>query len=345
MFRYRRELVGVALALASFSTSARAEPRRARVFLDYARHDSARACISREQLVSAVEARLGRRVFVPALPADMIAEVRARRAGARFVVEVGMYDRDHHALGQRQLSTAARHCSALDDSLALVLSLAADAPSMDVGAPVIPAEPVPASPAAAPQAARLPAAQSTPITIPAATYAPRLGLRIEPDLGVALLMGPLPGATLGVQLGLTVRAAHFWPVSLRAGRWWPKTRRVGAERGARFSASSLEVGVCPWEGLLGELSFQACVLEWFGRVRARGSGFDVDERSERWLVALGTGGNVGHWFGPVFVSASASLLAPPVRRRYFFSDATESTTLHSEPWLFGNIGVRLGTEF
>jgi len=34
-----------------------------------------------------------------------------------------------------------------------------------------------------------------------------------------------------------------------------------------------------------------------------------------------------------------------VRRRYFFADVAETTTIHEEPWLFGAAGMRLGTEF
>ena len=69
------------------------------------------------------------------------------------------------------------------------------------------------------------------------------------------------------------------------------------------------------------------------------------QRSEHWAVALGAGATVGHWFGPVLVSVDGALLVPPVRRRYFFADGAETTTLHEEPWLFGATGMRLGTEF
>jgi hypothetical protein len=87
------------------------------------------------------------------------------------------------------------------------------------------------------------------------------------------------------------------------------------------------------------------VLQWFGHVEANGFGFDQDQSSERWAVAFGMGATVGHRLGPVLMSVHASLLVPPVRRRYFFADVADTTTLHDEPWLFATAGVRLGTEF
>lgn len=336
MSRCRLELLTLALGITLGAGGARAEPTRAaRVFLDYGREDGASSCLSQKELVQAVETRLGRSVFVDAAQADLIAEVRARRAGGRFVVDVDLFDRGHAALGERQLSTRAPHCSALDDSLALVLSLAADAPPPQ--AAVRAPEPAPSQPP--------PPFVPTPIAIPASTHAPRLGARFEPSLGVGLLFGPVPGAVAGLELGITVRAGAFWPVSLHAAGWWPRTHGAGGERGARFSAKSLQLGVCPWEGSLRELSLRACVLQWFGRITARGFGFDEDQRSERWAVALGAGTTVGHRFGPVLVSVDGALLVPPVRRRYFFADVAETTTIHEEPWLFGAAGMRLGTEF
>jgi hypothetical protein len=332
--RCRVELALV-LGLVLGAGGARAEPvGPARVSLDYTRDDGARSCLARDELVSAVEMRLGRPVFVDAAQADLIVEVRARRTGRRFVVDVGMFDRGHVALGERQLSTHAPHCSALDDSLALVLSLAADAPP-----------PQPASPPEQALASSAPPFVPTTITIPASTHAPRLGARFEPSLGVGLIVGPMPGVAAGLELGLTVRSGAFWPVSLHAAGWWPRTHDAGAERGARFSAKSLQVGVCPWEGSLGQLPLRACVLQWFGRITARGFGFDEDQQSEHWAVAFGAGATVGHWFGPVLVSVDGALLVPPVRRRYFFANVADTTTLHEEPWLFGAAGMRLGTEF
>jgi hypothetical protein len=343
VFRCRRELLGAALGAALWSSSVGAEPMpRARVYLDYARDDGARSCVSSSELARSVEARLGRSVFVDAAQADLIAEVRARRVEGAFVIDIDLFDRGHAALGERQLSTRAPHCSSLDDSLALVLSLAADAPPpAPVGRALAPG---PA--AAAPQPPeREPSFVPTPIAIPATTHAPRRGIALEPSLGAALLFGPVPGVTAGLELGVVVRSGSFWPVSLNAAGWWPRTHSAANERGARFSAKSLELGVCPWEGPLGPIVLRTCVREWFGRVSARGFGFDEDQRSDRWVLAFGIGATLTHWFGPVLLSVDGVLLVPPVRRRYFFADGAASTTLHEEPWLFGSVGIRLGTEF
>jgi hypothetical protein len=310
------------------------------VQLDYERDASAATCISAQDLATAVEARLGRKVFEKTERADLVARVHAQRTGRRFIVDVELYDGAARRLGQRQLSTRAAHCSALDDSLALVLSLAADMPRE--------LEPLPARHEAPPRDARdgavtapPPASLETPLSIPETTYAPRLGWRARPSLGLAVLGGLLPSPALGVEIGVEIEARAFWPLALR-GAWWGDQRQ-GVERGAEFSARTLSVEVCPWQGRVGRFETSACAAQWFGRVDASGFGFDEEQRTERWLAAVGGGIASRYWFGPVFVSAQGSLLVPLVARRYFFTDGAEFT-LHEEPWLFGAGSLRVGID-
>jgi hypothetical protein len=311
----------------------------ARVNLDYQRDAAASTCVSAEQLTADVEARLGRRVFAPAAEAELHARLRARRASGHFVIEIALSDREGHGLGTRRLSTRAPHCSSLDDSVSLVLSLAADMPlAVANGGKPEPA-PRPREIIAVP-----PASLETPLVIPATTHAPRLGLRLEPTLGIGVVGGLMPALGAGLELGLTLRANAFWPVSLR-GTGWAEQRRTLASRasGATFSAQTLEVGVCPWTGRFGGLEASVCVLQVLGRVRARGFGFDETWREDAWLVQFGGGAALTQRLGPVFVSASAALLVPAVRRRYFITDGAD-VSLHEQPWLSPSAAVRVGTE-
>lgn len=314
----------------------------ARVHLEYRRDAAASTCVSRQQLMADVEARLGRRVFAPAAEAELRARVRARRASGRFVIEIALSDRDGSGLGTRELSTRAVHCSSLDDSVSLVLSLAADMP---------PAVAIRATPEAEPRSdlhalvPTPPASLDTPLVIPATTHAPRLGLRLEPSVGMGLVSGLLPALGAGVELGLTLRANAFWPVSLRGTVWAEQRRTRGSPvKGATFSAQTLEVAVYPWTGRIGGLEASLCVLQMLGRVQARGFGFDETSPADAWLLQLGGGVALTRWLGPVFVSASAALLAPAVRRRYFITEGAADVTLHEQPWLSLAAAIRVGTE-
>jgi hypothetical protein len=323
-----------------------ASPVPARVQLEYRREASARSCVSSAQLTSAVEARLSRAVFAPAGEAELRASVRARRSAGRFVIDIALFDRAGRSLGNRQLTTRARHCSALDDSLALVLSLAADVPRAELSAAPL-TEPTPPAPEpAAPLP--VPATLGTPLSIPPTTHAPRLEFRLEPSIGLAVVDGLMPKVSYGLEVGLTLRANAFWPVSIRGTGWVTQRRELEARgRGATFSAQTLELGLCPWSGQWGPVSIALCALQWVGRGRARGFGFEQAAQSDAWLVQFGAGATLTHWVGPVFVSASGAALVPAVRRRYYFVEGITDgagTTLHEQPWLSPSAAVRVGTE-
>jgi hypothetical protein len=354
-----RAVLWVALASSAASVSSAlaadaASPAPARVQLEYRREGSAASCVSAEQLMSAVEARLGRAVFAPADEAELRASVVARRSAGIFAIEIALFDRTGRGLGTRRLTTRARHCSALDDSLALVLSLAADVPRAEPPASTLPAAPVspapPVSEPAAPPVTSPPARATlgTPLAIPATTHAPRLGLRLEPTLGLAIVGGLMPRVGYGLELGLTLRANAFWPVSIRGTGWAAQRRELEAGvRGATFSAQTLELGVCPWSGEWGPRSMSVCALQWVGRGRARGFGFEQAARRDAWLIQFGLGVTLTHWVGPLFVSASGAALVPAVRRRYYFVEGVTDgagITLHEQPWLSPSAAVRVGTE-
>jgi hypothetical protein len=340
-------LAGIALPVGALHAAARSAPIEAtsaplpaRVQLDYTRAPGAASCVSPEQLAQDVEVRLGRPVFVSAGEADLVARVRARRVSGRFTLEVELLDASGRRLGQRELSTGAAHCSSLDDSLALVLALAADAPR------AAPESPVTRASAAEPAGLVPRASLDTAISIPASTHAPRFGWRWAPSAGLALASGLLPSAALGLELGLELRPPDFWALSLR-GTWWVEQGLGGQPRpgrGAEFAARTFELGVCPWAGQLGPFGATLCALQWVGRIDARGSGFDQSLSDTSWFAAAGLAPALAYGFGPVRATLAGTLLVPLVRRRYFSTDGAD-ITLHEQPWLFGALGVRLGVEF
>jgi hypothetical protein len=321
--------LGVLMGLSSEAfADATAASAAARVHLTTARGPGAQRCIPAE-LEAAVEARLGRSVFDAAPAADLIIEVQAGKRGREFVIDLRLFDRNRRRLGQRRLTTRARHCSALDDSLALVLSLAADVTRASLQPPEAERAPAP------------PTALETPLEIPAATLAPREELRVRPALGVNLGVGLLPQASASVEAGLTLVFPHFWPLSLRAALW--HDQRLGVESGIDFSLQTLQLGICPatLEAAAIEVSF--CVEQLLGRVHVSGFGFDQADASDHWLAAFGAGVVLRYWIGRAFVSVQGSLLVPAVQRRYYVQDG-ERVVLHESAWVLGMAGLAAGFE-
>jgi hypothetical protein len=321
---------------AATSSAADVEPAEppALVHLVYDRAAAASGCQTPEELTAAVETRLGRNVFVPEERADLVAEVRAYRRARRYVITVTLFDASRRRLGERRLETRARHCSALDDSLALVLSLAADVRRP----PAAPSSTELAAPASPPAA---PLALSTPVVIPETAHAPRVGIVLSPSLGVAFGIGLLPHLAVGAQARLGLIVPRFWPLFVDATLWY--RQRLGDEQGVRFALRTLRLGVCPWQSAADGLELTVCVDELFGAVRAQGFGFDEPETVDRWLAAVGAGATARYSFGPGFVSASGSLLVPLVQRRYFYTDG-EQINLHESPWALGIFAVLAGLE-
>lgn len=341
----------LALATAGLSSAFAAEapaspadaPPPALVHLEYRRMPGAASCVSAPQLARDVEARLGRRVFVAPADAELTARVRAQRVSRRFVIELELFDRERRSLGRRELSTAAGHCSALDDSLALVLALAADMPRQPAPPPESAAAAAPSTaPAASPPA--LPPSLGSALSIPAITYAPRLGVRWRPSLGAAAAIGLVPALAPGLELGLELQANQSWPVSVHAAGFLQQDQASNAPpKGATFAAQTLVLGVCPWTGAFGRFEASLCALQCLGRIRARGVGFDEEQRDDGWSLHAGAGITLTRAFGPLFVAAAGALLVPVVRRRYFFTDEVD-VTLYEQPWLGGLLVLRVGTE-
>jgi hypothetical protein len=320
--------------LASAFVAAQPEPAPALLALDYERAAGAAHCLAPAALARAVEQRLGRKVFVPQARAKLQAHVRAERLAHGFRIDVELFDGAGRSLGKRQLRTGARHCSALDDSLALVVSLAVDVaaspePEQTAGA-AAPALPEPPAPVAL----------ETPIDVPAGTYAPRASWQLAPALGGLASGGFLPGLGLGGAFELELRPPAFWALWLRAALWQP--RRIGGAQGVELSAQTLELGVCPWRFELAGVEARWCAEQLIGRVAMQGFGFDRDQSGAGASFGLGLTGALRQHFGDWFISVSGSLLAPVVQRRYFYVDGGDIVLHDPAPvWAFGSLSVGL----
>ncbi|HTU58489.1 MAG TPA: hypothetical protein VMF89_08645, partial [Polyangiales bacterium] len=282
-------------------------------------------------LARSVEARLGRAVF-----ADTQAELALRVDFSRFEREwraqVSVADAAG-ALGQRELTTAAKHCSALDDSLALVVALLVDAP------PQPPRRPPPS--AAAP-AQPTPAA-TTPLALPRETYAPRapwtVGVRALAHAGLGLL----PGLAVGAELGFGLRAPEGPLLILFVQHDLPRTQREEpGQRGVRLFLQRAGLDVCPWSPDFGRVRLDVCAGQRLGRIVATGVGFEENARVQRVSLSLVLGGDARWPLSENWrILTGVRLEVPLLRPR--FAAGNEGPTLYQAPWLAGIASV--GLEF
>lgn len=267
------------IAVTAVSAGARAAPN---VALEVERGPGASGCIDAQRLRASVERRLKRRVFDAARPPELWVHVRFE-GGERYTTRVVLSDREG-PLGHRELTTEARHCSALDDSLALVVALLVDTP------PARPS-PAPTQPPAetAPPRAE-PRAEPTPIELPPETAAPRAPLRFEAHAAALLGVGLLPGVALGGELGLGLKLAN--------GPWLRAVGELYAEReahlsggasGVRLRAVRWGLELCPFSIPLGPLEAQPCLGQRVGWLRASGFGFDQNAETTRLFYSLTLG--------------------------------------------------------
>jgi hypothetical protein len=170
-------------------------PRHA---LHWTREPGAESCIDADALTTAVEARLGRPVFVRTEPPAVIVE---GHVSPSWHVAIAVRGTDGSAIGERVLDEPSVNCHALDEALVLVISLIID-----------------------PNAT---AREPPPSVTPREPWHARVGASL---LGAA---GILPGASLGGALRVAIDAPLLPTVELH-GTWWLPDETLDQNQGGRF---------------------------------------------------------------------------------------------------------------
>src|SRR5262245_48922735 len=111
----RAWVAALLLVLGTFVPSARAgEPRLLVATLELEKGAGAEHCIDAPELASAVETRLGRRVFGVRTPADLQVRLELHRPrSGEWRGDLLLLDDAGNELGRREITTKARDCSAL----------------------------------------------------------------------------------------------------------------------------------------------------------------------------------------------------------------------------------------
>lgn len=300
--------LGIVLLLAARSGAAE---RYVSVGLDWSRGKGAESCLEREGVVAAVETRLGRTVFGEAVRADVRLVGRAqKRDDGSFSVQLVLTSSDGRALGQRELESSGRDCSALDDSLALALAIMLDLTRSELGQEAF-REPVRTE------------LQKTPIQIPRDTAPGRPPWVFEFGTGAAVTYGWTPSAGAGIQLQAWVTPPRFWRTGLMAARFAAIDRAIAvAPAGVSFRLQALALAVCPLELQIEAARLSLCAIERLAHVRAEAFGFDENRTASETTLAAGVLGSAS-WSFWQFLSldASFSVEVPWVQTSFVYQRA------------------------
>jgi hypothetical protein len=308
------------VACAVLSATAIVHAAESSASLSVTRAPGAESCIEDKPLERAVTSRMRRNPFGAGV-SDLAIRVRFERDDTRWVAVLDMEDSSGAPLGRRTLETSATHCSALDDSLALVIALLVQTPPT----PAAESEPVPTPAPPAPDAAP-PAASPAPprakpaatvISVPRETYAPREPWRVAfSGSGVAAL-GILPRATFGGELGFAIEPPKLPELRLFGTLLAPREQAVSADAGAHFSfvAAGLELCGTPLEG--SALAWFACGGQSVGRLHAQAFGFDQNGSDNQLTFALMAHSGIRLSVGSGIALRAAGRAELPLARRNF----------------------------
>lgn len=284
----------------------------------------AEACLAEPRLKRSVERRLRRRVFADPASAQLRFVVTYTVRGSETEARVEVSSIDGTPRGARTLVTSS-HCSALDDSLALSVSLLADEPPDPEPAGPSPSAAgsgaVTALPPPAPRAPTVP----TVITIPADVAAPREPWHVQAGAALQGAVGVVPGFVPGVALHVRVVPRDFVPTTLSGEAFASGTAERDSAAGARFRLLRVGLSWCPPVWRPGpELS--VCFGQKVGWLRVDGFGFDHVARERRLTYALHLGVELRQrLFSVLSLRGAASAEVPLVRDRFVSTgrDATE----------------------
>lgn len=310
-----------ALLVLLWSTLAGAQEDFASARLEWRRAAGAQECVTGETLARAVAERLGRDPFVPS-GADIVArgEVSPLAQGAGWRAELELVTAGGASLGTRTVQTEAEHCSALDESLPLILALMLDVPREQVNR---------ADERRRAREAPLPAPRPTPLALPRSVHAPRAPWRVRAGALATGAVGLLPGPALGASVTFGIEPPSFWLTELDASIWLPRdAERDGG--GARYRLVALGLFVCPIAAGSPALRADFCAGQRVGRLEGSGFGFDRNLDHSRLTYAVGA--RARGWLrvvGPVGLLAGIGAEVPLTRDRFHFVAADGS-----EPELF-----------
>ncbi len=293
--------------------------------LSWVRLPKAESCASTQRLAQAVEAQLGRSVWVSASKAELTVEGRAERGPDGFLAIFSVSTADGASLGTRRVELGAT-CEGLVAQAALVLALMIDPealrPPPEPPKVLEPAKTATVAPAKAVTSTKTftrTSTQSSTSQNPPDVSSPsrRIGLGVEAEVGFALGILPSIAPTIGVRGVLVGPAFLRWVIE---GRFFFE-RSARTEQGGlgRFSAAVGGLLGCPLVLQRKAFGIMGCAGAELGALRIRTFGLDSGQDAERLIAQLLVGGR--GWYEPIAplrLGAGLRLAVPLLRERFTY---------------------------
>ncbi|WP_394825426.1 hypothetical protein [Pendulispora albinea] len=293
--------------------------------LSWVRLQGAEGCIATNALAQAVESRLRRKVFVSPSQADVSVEghVLQSKSGnpPEWRAVLTVRDNRGNLIGTREIEAAGSSCSALDDSLVLVVSILID-PEAQLRPGTPPPEPAPPPPSSPPPPPQVIVRQER-VLVP---IPPPNPWRFGANVGGAFSVGLLPSVGVGVTGAVLIEPPGFWGIQISGTSW--RSASVDIANGARAQVQLAYGGValCPLRLEVGRFAYRACVGAQFGSLQSRGQSSDANKFQQFSDEKLAVHAFLPSRFdfrlaGPMVASLGLSLIVPIVRTRLSYEDS------------------------
>jgi hypothetical protein len=302
--------------------------------LNWVRLPGAEECIGSVELAGAVEARLGRRVFVGASQAELAVEGRVEKAQPGFSAVLEMTDSTGAILGRRTVATRSPSCRELDGPLSFVLSVMIE-PNTERAAPPLPTPPPPTPVPTPPPTVVAPAAPPSEPWKFSVAVGPTFtsGLTPNPDIGLALEVAVIPTSAFSIEVGGRILLQQS--ISLPEGA------------SANISVDTGSAAFCPRWVLGARFELSACAGAEAGALRVVPVGFSTGQTDVRLLLDLTARARLA-WVlaGRAFIALGAGGLVPLRRDTFGYSEPGAGNVTFFQPSAIGGqVDLAAGLRF
>ncbi len=218
------------------------------VELAWSQSPGGETCLDRDSLVAKVEETIGHLVFASGRPSETLIDGSIGRgprgSGWLAVVEAR---RAGATAFRRELALDGPDCHRLDEAIVLVVALMVDS-----------------------------ARQAAPLAIRAAPESQAVAIGAD----VAIALGMLPGAAVGIGLASDVKIPPLWPIALQTHAW-PVSQAIQGGAGGRLGAWTFGAGLCPLTFASRNWGLYACAGATGGAIYSNGVDLDVSRSNTR----------------------------------------------------------------
>jgi hypothetical protein len=314
--------------------AAPAEPAaRARVVWE--RGPDTESCMTPVELEAAVESRLGRKLFAVAGAEPAVTlRVKLERLteSGRFHAQVWVDAADARALDTRDLEVGGEDCRALDEPLALVVSLIADSELALKSRETL------AEPAPDPEYEAI--LKKPVLTVPSLQAPEPVPWQWQSELDFITGLGLLPDPSAGLDVSALVVPPRFVGVLAHAATFYPDEEELDGSGSVSFWLGYAGVALCPELVRASRVMLRGCIGADAGAMRVRSRGLVGAGTTYRLVVqsqiALrGTVSLGGDWLAGAMV---ATLL--PLRPETFRYQRADGRT--EKVFQMAHLGLVLG---